>query len=153
MNLPDGEVSLYEVMEWAQEQAQFLTPTQSLVLWYLCVNAWRKEHNREGREPGEVMSGKASIRRIQMGTGLSERSVRYALDALQDNGYIYCEHRNGRRFSGIVVFWSGGADDRRAEFRAGVRDLPEAMKRTTRPVKKKGKVAREGNVIHLNPGN
>ena len=149
MGLPPGEVDLHEVMEWAQEQAQFLSPTQTLVLWYLCINAFRTSNNREGREPGDVLSGRTSLRKIQMRTGLSQRAVRYALDGLQDLGYIWAEHKPGNGQSRIMVFWSEHSDEIRAEMRAGVRDLPEALKR---PVKKQTPRRVEGVVVPIRCG-
>ena len=140
-SLPDGEVDLYEVMEWAQEQAQFLAPSSTLVLWYLCINAFRTHTNREGRQPGEVMSGRTPMSKIQMRTGLSESSVRRALRDLQDAGYIIAEHKPGNGQSHVTVFWAEVYDDMRAEFRAGVRALPGAFKRAVREPKEGPKLA------------
>lgn len=135
--LPDDneEVKPHEVMEWAQEQAKFLSPTQTYVLWYLCLNAWRTPNNPEEAHVGQVLSGRTALSKIQMRTGLSDKAVRDALNALQDKGYILRQSKAGWGQSRIYVFWGGGADERRAEFRRGVRDLPEAMKRKvkTRP--------------------
>lgn len=153
MGLPTGEVGLHEVMEWAQDQAQFLTPTQTLVLWYLTINAFRTDNNREGREPGDVMSGRTALRKIQMRTGLSQRAVRYALDDLQDLGYIYADHRPGNGRSRVAVFWSEGADERRAEARAGVRALPEGLKRTQKSREPHLKVVTEATVTPIRSGN
>jgi DNA-binding MarR family transcriptional regulator len=135
MGLPLGEVSQHEVLEWAQEQAQYLSPTQSHVLLYLCINAWHTTSNHEGRSPGDVLSGRTALSKIQMRTGLGKTAVKDALDALQDAGYIVANHRPGNGKSWISVYWSESADDIRAEVRAGVRALPEVLRREikTRP--------------------
>ncbi len=135
MSLPLGEVTTHAVLEWAQEQAQYLSPTQTHVLWYLCMNAWYTTSNRERATPGDVLSGCTSLRRIQMKTGLGKTAVRAALDGLQDAGYIWADHKPGNGSSRISIFWNEGADEVRAEVRAGVRDFPEGMKRkiVTRP--------------------
>lgn len=132
MSLPLGEVTQHEVLEWAQEQAQYLSPTQSHVLLYLCINAWHTASNHEGRSPGDVLSGRTALSKIQMRTGLSQRAVRYALDDLQDAGYIVASHRPGNGKSSIGILWHAGADEMRAEVRAGVRDIPDAMKRVVK---------------------
>lgn len=138
MSLPLGEVTQHEVLEWAQEQAQYLSPTQAHVLLYLCINAWHTASNHEGRSPGDVLSGRTALSKIQMRTGLSEKTVRRALDALQDAGYIVANHQPGNGKSKIGILWHAGADEMRAEVRAGVRTIPEAMKRTivtrTKPI-------------------
>jgi hypothetical protein len=126
------EVYQYDVMRWAQEQAKFLTPPQTLVLWCLCLNAWYKPDNTENAPVGQVLAGCTPLSKIRMKTGLSDRAVRDALNALQDNGYIYRESKAGWGKSTILVFWSEGADEIREEFRAGVRDLPESIKRKPR---------------------
>lgn len=131
-SLPDGEVHLDEVMAWAQEQSQYMmSPSQTLVLWYLCINAFRHETNYEDRYPGDVLSGRVSLSKIQMGTGLSQRAVRYALDDLQDWGYICAVHKPGNGKSRITVYWTSDADEMRAEVRAGVRTIPVGFKRET----------------------
>lgn len=131
-SLPSGEVTLHEVMEWAQEQAQFLTPTQTHVLWYLCLNSWRKPGNKEAASPGQVLSGRAPLRKIQMGTGLSKRAVIYALDSLQSKGYIVRDHQPGHGRSEVLVLWEASDDEFRAEVRAGVRKVPESFQKPTR---------------------
>jgi DNA-binding MarR family transcriptional regulator len=146
MDLPTGEVQKYEVLEWAQEQAQFLTPTQTLVLWYLCINAWNSPSNREGAPAGQVLSGRTALRKIRMRTGLSDRAVRDALHHLQDAGYIWRESKHGNGQSKIVVFWIESADEMRAEVRAGVREIPEGMRR--KPKKRATPVVR-GNIIEF----
>jgi DNA-binding PadR family transcriptional regulator len=131
MALPPGEVDLHDVMGWAQEQSVFLrSPSMRLVLWYLCVNAFRHVNNPENREPGDVLSAYATVARIQRGTGLSDKSVREALQELQDEGYIVADLKHGRGKSRITVFWTEQADERRADFRDGIRDLPKGFQRT-----------------------
>lgn len=130
MGLPTGEVQQHELLEWALGQAKFLTPTQAHVLLYLCINAWHTDTNPEGSPAGQVLRGRTALRKIQLFTGLSERTIRDALNALQDEGYVWRDSKPGNGQSRIVVFWSEGSDDRREEYRAGVRDLPEAFKRT-----------------------
>ena len=147
----EEEVYLSEVVEWAQEQTQFLTPTQAHVLLYLCCNAWTSD-NPEG-PIGQVLSGRTALRKIQMGTGLSQRTVRYALDALQDNGYIWCKHAPGNGKSQIVIFWSEAADERRAEFRAGVRPLPEGFKREIKRRPKRIAGDSGSNIVQFRSGN
>jgi DNA-binding transcriptional ArsR family regulator len=131
-SLPEGEVSPREVLEWAQEQAKFLTPTQTHVLWYLCINAFRKPDNPEDAPVGQVLRGRTPMRKIRLNTGLSERAIRDALNALQNAGYIYREFRSGNGTSEILVLWTEDMDDVRTEIRAGVRDLPERFKRASR---------------------
>lgn len=151
--LSDGEVTQHEVMAWAQEQAKFLSPTQTLVLWYLCINAWHTPTNPEGAHAGQVLSGRTVLRKIQLNTGLSDKAVRDALNALQDEGYVWRKSLPGNGQSQIAVFWSAGADERREEFRAGVRDLPEGFKRTTPKTKKRHLTAvSEGNVVAFRSG-
>jgi hypothetical protein len=89
------------------------------------------------------------LRKIQMRTGLGERTVRDALNSLQDAGYIWRKSLPGNGQSQIMVFWSAGADERRAEFRAGVRDLPEGLRR--KPKKELTPVS-EGNIIEFRTG-
>ena len=129
MHLPEGEVPLRDVMEWVQEQAQFLTPTQTHVLWYLCANAWRKPDNPEGQLTGGVMSGRTKISTICARTGLSRRTVREAMWDLQESAYIYCQYTRGRGTSAVNVFWTGAHDATRAEIRAGAKELPKALRR------------------------
>ena len=137
MGLPPGEVALHEVMAWAQEQTPFLPhASQRFVLWYLCVNAFRYEDNPEGRHVGCVLSAYAPVARICAGTGLSERAVRGALRYLQDNGYVHAEHVPGNGKSSIAVYWTEGADERRADFRAGIRPLPKGFQRDVRTPRK-----------------
>lgn len=133
MGLPQGGVTLNEVMEWAQEQSQFLTPTQTLVLWYLCINAFRTDENPEGALAGYVFSGRVPQAKICLRTGLSRHAVRDALIDLQDTGYIIYQSKRGRGESECVVFWSETADEMRAEVRAGIREIPEGMKRKKQP--------------------
>lgn len=145
MGLPvDGEVTSHEVWEWAQEQAKHLSPTQTLVLWYLCLNAWRKPNHPEGSLPGQVLSGRVSISRIRVRTGLSERAIRNALRELRYAGYIIYDLKPGNGASEITVVWNEGADARREEYRAGVRDLPEYFQRP----KKKPSKSNTGDLEH-----
>lgn len=149
MGLPlNGEVRLDEVMAWAQEQAQFLSPTQHHVLLYLCINAWRTPHNPEQQQTGGVLSGRTRLRKIRMGTGLSERAIRNALDGLQDAGYILAKHQPGNGASEIHVFWFEGADAFREEFRAGVRDLPKMLQRPKK-TNERNVAPAEGNVVQF----
>lgn len=130
-SLPRGgeDVKQDRVLAWALEQAQYLTPTQHHVLLYLCISAWHKADNPENEPMGMVLSGLTALRKIQMGTGLSQRAVRNALDGLQDAGYILCKHRPGNGRSDIAVLWWEDFDEIREEFRAGVRDLPKEWQR------------------------
>jgi hypothetical protein len=135
-------------MAWAQEQTPFLrTPSQRLVLWYLCINAFRHSNNREGREPGDVLSAFVPIARVQRGTGLSKRQAIYALQDLQDAGYIIREMRTGNGKSRIAVFWSENFDQIREDFRAGVKPLPKQFSRTIPVRNAPVQEEREGNVI------
>lgn len=132
MSRSDGSVTLHDVMEWAQDQAQYLSPSQTLVLWYLCINAFRSSDNPEGRSAGDVMSGRVSMRKIQMRTGLGERTVRDALRDLQEMAYLRAEMVPGNGHSRISVFWEPGFDELRSEIRAGVRPLPKAFQRVAK---------------------
>lgn len=148
------EVHLYEVMAWAQTQAQYLSaPSHTIVLWYLCANAWCTPDNKEGAAPGDVLSARTSLRKIQMGTGLSARAVRYALDALQDAGYIVAKHRPGNGQSEIAVLWFEEADEIRAEMRAGVRSLPDTWKREIKRRPKAITGIKDGNIVQFRSGN
>lgn len=145
----DEEVDPFEVMRWAQEQAQFLSPPQTLVLWYLCLNAWHKPDNPENEHVGTVLSGRTPLSKIRMRTGLSDRGVRDALNALQDKGYIFRESKPGWGQSRIEVFWSEGADEFRAELRAGVVDLPEAMKRKVKTRERGLTVVSDADIVEF----
>lgn len=123
--LPSGEVASYEVSEWVQEQAQFLSPTQTFVLWYLAANAWHTPDNPEGRLVGDVLSGRCLLSSIKHRTGLSEKAIRNALKDLQRQGYIIAQLRPGNGQSRITVFWEGKFDQIRAEFRSGAKPLPK----------------------------
>jgi hypothetical protein len=131
MGLPPGEVDLYDVMEWAEEQSMFLrTPGQRLVLWYLCVHAFRREDNPEGRGVGDVLSAFTSIARIQRGTGLGRSTVLEALETLQYLGYLVADLKPGNGRSRISLFWTEGSDERRADDRDGIRALPKGFRKT-----------------------
>jgi hypothetical protein len=131
MGLPtDRDVGLYEVMGWAEEQSLHLrSPAQRLILWYLCLHAWRVEDNPEGREVGDVLSKFAAIARIQRHTGLSDKTVRAGLQELQEEGYILANMAPGNGTSTIAIFWSETADERRADYRDGIRPLPKGFQR------------------------
>lgn len=124
---PSGGWTTRDVNEWVMGQAQYLSPTQTLVLWYLAANAWLSECE-EGKE-GEVMSGRTPTTKIMMRTGLGERTVRDALRALQDEGYIIADMQRGNGKSTITVFWDPAMDVIREEYRAGVRSLPKYFQR------------------------
>lgn len=131
MSLPTGDVGLHEVMGWAEEQSIHLrSPAQRLILWYLCLHAWRVSDNAEGREVGDVLSRFTAIARIQRHTGLSDKTVRAGLQELQDEGYIYADMNPGNGKSTISIFWSEASDERRADHRDGIRPLPKAFQRT-----------------------
>jgi DNA-binding MarR family transcriptional regulator len=151
-SLPSGEVRQYDVLEWAQEQAKYLTPTQHHVLLYLCINAWHTPDNNENAPAGMVLSGRTAMSKIQMRTGLSERTVRDALNALQDNGYILRKSKPGNGQSVIGVLWQEDHDDIRAEIWAGVRDLPKEWKRDVRPPAKRIVGGSEGNIVEFRSG-
>lgn len=137
-SLPDGDVGQFDVMRWAQEQAIYLSPPAAHhVLLYLCLNAFYKGDNPEGRSPGDVLSAYASMAKIQRYTGLSESSVRRALRTLEDNGYVSARMLPGKGKSEIGIFWTASADEMREEFRAGIRDLPKGMRRSDRVAPKK----------------
>lgn len=126
MRLDSGEVDLRDVMEWATEQSKYLaSPGDRLVLWYLCLHAFRYENNPEHRVVGAVLSRYASLSRIALGTGLSVTSVRNSLQRLQEQAYIFAQHRPGNGRSEILVFWSGASDDNREAFRQGVKKYPD----------------------------
>jgi hypothetical protein len=130
MGLPTGEVSLNEVMGWAQEQTEHLrSPASRLVLWYLCINAFRHPDNPEGRDVGDVLSAYTPIARICAGTALGARTVRDALTELQEEGFILADMKRGRGQSRITVFWNEHSDQIRADYRRGIRDLPKGFKR------------------------
>lgn len=135
MGIPsDGEVTPHEVNEWVQEQAQHLSCTRLLVLWYLAANAFRSEANPEHQRIGAVMSGRTAMSRIQYRTGLGERTVRDALRDLQNEGYIVADHQPGNGKSTVHVFWGEEYDMLREEHRAGIRDLPKPFhRRSKRP--------------------
>ena len=151
MSLPTGEVGLHEVLEWAEEQAQFLrSPATRLVLIYLCHHAWRTNTNPEGRSIGDVLSRYASVARIQRGTGLSDKTVRAALQELQSEGYIIANLKHGNGKSEIGVFWEEEHDDFRADFRAGIKPLPKPFRA---PEPTPLKVVVTDNVVDIRSGN
>lgn len=126
MRLDSGEVELRDVMEWATEQSKYLaSPGDRLVLWYLCLHAFRYENNPEHQVVGAVLSRYASLSRIALGTGLSVKGVRESLRRLQEQAYILAQHQRGNGRSEILVFWSGPADDNREAFRQGVKKYPD----------------------------
>jgi hypothetical protein len=129
MGLPTGEVGLHEVLEWAEEQALFLrSPATRLVLIYLCHHAWRTDTNPESRSVGDVLSAYASVARIQRHTGLSDKTVRAALQELQAEGYIIANLKHGNGRSEIGVFWEEDHDEFRADWRAGIKPLPKPFR-------------------------
>lgn len=147
-----GEVRQHRVLAWALEQAQYLTPTQHHVLLYLCINAWHTADNNEAAPVGMVLTGRTALRKIQMGTGLSQRAVRNALDGLQDAGYILCAHKPGNGQSHIGILWWEEFDEIREEFRAGARDLPKDWRRTIKPRPKRITGNSEGNIVQFRSG-
>lgn len=149
MGLPFGEVQQHDVLEWAQDQAQYLTPTQHHVLLYLCINAWHTPDNKENAPVGVVLSGRTSLRKIQMKTGLSERAVRNNLNALQDAGYILRDSLPGHGQSVIGVLWREEYDEIRAEIRAGTRDLPKEWRRAVKPSKERIVGSSDGNIVQF----
>jgi hypothetical protein len=129
-SLSDGEVRSSDVLRWAQEQAIYLSPPSlHHVLLYLCINAFYKDENREGKKPGNVLTGRTRLRTIQRYTGLSRRTVQRALDGLQDQGYVLVSMDGGNEPNEIFVAWSEAMDDVRTEVRAGLRDLPKVFQR------------------------
>jgi DNA-binding MarR family transcriptional regulator len=149
MPLPDGDVALRDVLEWVQEQAQFLTPTQHHVLFYLASNAFVTNANPENRKPGDVYSGRCALSKIAHRTGLSQRAVRYALDALQEAGYVVAELQPGHGKSKITVFWMEAADEMRAEFRSGSKPLPKGFQKVVKAPKKQAHLA---SVVDIRSG-
>ena len=127
-----AESTLREVTEWGWRQADYLTPTQHHVLLYLSQNAFLTEDNPEGAMRGQVYRARTSMAAIRRGTGLSERTVRDALRALQDQAYVLSEMSPGYGVSRIVVFWNEVADALREDFRAGVKPLPKVFRRPQR---------------------
>jgi hypothetical protein len=150
MSLPTGDVGLHEVMGWAEEQSLHLrSPAQRLILWYLCLHAWRVEDNAEGREVGDVLSRYTTIARIQRHTGLSDKTVRAGLRELQEEGFIFADMAPGNGKSTISVFWNETADERRADYRAGIRPLPKGFKREP---KQEVDTATDAEVIPIGSG-
>jgi DNA-binding transcriptional ArsR family regulator len=154
MGIPsEGEVTPHEVNEWVQEQAQYLSCTRLLVLWYLAANAFRTESNPESEPIGRVMSGRTAMSKIQYRTGLGERTVRDALRDLQAAGYIIAEHKSGNGRSLVHVFWGDIYDNMRAEFRAGIRALPKNFRRTEPAKPKRGlEVAPDADILPFRTG-
>lgn len=130
MGLPSGEVDLHEVLAWAQEQSPFLRSASArLLLMDLCINAWRHDRNRQGAEPGEVVQSATSLHSIQRRTGMSDKTVRRAMAELQEEGFLIADLKQGFGKNRIVIFWTEGADERRTDYRAGIRPLPRGFKR------------------------
>lgn len=124
--MPDP--SSMDVYRWVEEQMRFLDrPGSRQTLTYLAMNAFRTEDNPEEVGEGRVMSGKATVAKIQWGTGLSRRGVFDALRDLQRQGYIIAAMEKGRGKSKIRVYWSAEAHEMRENFRAGIKPLPSAF--------------------------
>lgn len=129
MSVPDdGDVRQWDVLQWAQDQARFLTPTQTLLLWYLCLNAFYKEDNPEDARVGQVLMARDDYSSMQFYTGLGRRTAQRALESLRLAGYVYVEmYPSNHRANRIVVCWNEGFDSMRERARAGAKALPEAF--------------------------
>lgn len=131
-SLSDGEVRQSDVMRWAQEQAEHLSPPSlHHVLLYLCLNAFYSYDNDENRSPGNVLRGRSRISTICRFTGLSRTTVKRALRGLQEAGYVIATGDGGDGPSSIAVVWWEAMDTVRAEVRAGGRELPRQFVRET----------------------
>lgn len=131
MTKTSNEVNLHEVMEWAQGQSHYLRSSSlRLVLWYLTANAFRHESNPEQGIVGQVLGARTEIAAIQRGTGLSDKTVRAALQELQSLGYIAAKMTPGRGRSSIVVFWTEAAEQMRDDARKGIKPLPKWTQRS-----------------------
>lgn len=130
MRIPDdGEVKQWQVLEWVQEQARYLEPTQHHLLMYLCINAFYTPNNPEGGWVGRVLMARSQQPEIQYRTGWSRRTITNSLEALEAQGYITYVPGRGNRPSEITVMWSETCDDIRDRVRAGTMPLPRQFRR------------------------
>lgn len=135
---PDaGSANLIDVQRWAMGEARFLSPTQAHLLLFLSLNAWTHIDNPEGRPVGAVLSGKTAIKQIRMGTSLGRTAVLDGLESLQSMAYLYTDLKPGNGVNEIRVLWGSEWADLREEMRAGVSELPAALRKQ----KKTSKVA------------
>lgn len=99
------------------------------VLFYLVMNMWVKEPNKEGAGVGDVMYGRASIACIAEHTALSERTVQRALTWLAEERWIDTERgyteagREDKRYITVLL------DQRAHRERDRIRQLGEAAER------------------------
>lgn len=139
-SIGDGDTNQWNVLEWAFQQAQYLTPTQHHVLLYLVCHAFYAADNPEGGEVGQVMRQASYVESMTAGTGLKRMAIRNALTALQTSGYVQREVRKDKAVYGqqphmIYVLWE--ADELREGLRNGSRRLPkELLSIPTRPAAK-----------------
>jgi hypothetical protein len=76
------------------------------VLMYLVRYTWRSVPNPDGAGIGQVMRGKAAVRKIAEATGLSRRGVQLALRRLEAAGWIYAEqmqYADGRDAMSLIA--------------------------------------------------
>lgn len=129
MRLPSGDVAQWDVMQWALEQAQYLTPTQHHVLLYLCLNAFYQADNPEDAWVSRVLTKRAEQAEIQFYTGLSRRTIYRVLYELQESGYIVYDSSNSpNKPTNITVAWREEMDELRARVRAGTAEFPPAFR-------------------------
>jgi hypothetical protein len=63
-------------------------PTAFLTMLYLTNFTWHKSRNNEDAPPGRVLSGKASIGKAAMATGMSRRTIERDYQWLEQSGWI-----------------------------------------------------------------
>lgn len=148
MSLPKGEVKQWQVLEWALDQARYLTPTQHHLLLYLCVNAFYSPENPEGAWVGRVLSRRAEQTEIQYRTSLSRKTVYRALGDLQEHAYLIYKPGFGNGYTEITIAWTEQFDELRDQIRAGVKPLPDQFRRIKR-TSKRSMEASADNVISL----
>lgn len=120
-----------------------------MVLLDLCIHAWRHEDNEERAPAGLVLRKHSSLAAIQRTTGLSKRAVQDALETLRRAGYVITRFRPGYGNSQIMVFWTEGADQMRADYRAGIKPLLKDFQKDEKEPRKPLEVVREGNIIQF----
>lgn len=147
MDLDASGNSLREVIEWGLRQAVYLSPPQQSVLMYLVVNAFLTDDNPEDSPAGQVLRGRSNVPSIRRYTSLGDKTVRRALQDLQDKGYVVCVMGPGRAPNRILVLWSGKMDTVRENFRSGAEPLPHWMRRPETRRNSLPKVETEGNVL------
>lgn len=127
-----GDTTQWEVMAWALEQAQYMTPTQHHVLLYLSISSFYRSDNPENGEVGQVMRQSSYVSSISHGTGLKRDAIRQALVGLQVKGYLQREVRQDRGIHGqqphlMYILWEKEADDHRKGMRDGTKKLPPEL--------------------------